>query len=98
MLCHAMCLLKPSTTYNINKHYDCAVEFTYWYLFVCWLICADLANEHEKWLCENTPHGKACVFVYDYPKAIKVPLSMHGSVVVLGCVVLCYAMLCCAVV
>jgi len=31
----------------------------------------DLANEHEKWLCENTVHGKACVFVYDYPKAIK---------------------------
>ena len=37
---------------------------------------SDLANEHEKWLCENAPNGKACVFVYDYPKTIKVGFSV----------------------
>ena len=46
----------------------------------------DLANEHEKWLCENTEHGKSCVFVFDYPKAIKVCTAPYDLVLAWHCI------------
>jgi asparaginyl-tRNA synthetase len=42
----------------------------------CHFLVVDLATEHERWLAEK--YFNSCVFVYDYPKEIKVIPRLTG--------------------